>query len=159
MKVTEIFRNDGWWSNLYIVLDDKYRVHVRLFNEGKVDIQIDGVESVDEIIVELTNATYIKVDSSLLGNEYSIPNDLEDLTLLLTLSEYPAYNGYTGTYEGLVKKIEDGEIASLYKKDEYAINKYGAKEQFNKYGEDVASFINDAFILAHKVALSMIKGE
>jgi len=161
MKVTEIWRNDGCYSNMYIELNDKYRVKIRLFNECEVSIQINSVNSVEDRIIQIFNTSRIEIDSSsisLINKEFNLPDDKEQLNIILSdVCRIPNYGDFSGTYADALKKIK-----SFYKRDDYAMKKYDVEAVFEKYGKDIETFVNNAFMLAIEVVVSMMmenKGE
>jgi len=154
MKITEIWRNDGWWSNLYIVLDNKYRVEVRLFNEGTSDILLETVESNDDMIIQIDDTSCINIDSNIIGREYNLPNNLVRLENMIYSCQYPNYDEVSRSLKEVIGLVKQGNM-NLFQIDEYEVKKNNATQMFKKY-PDIERFVNDVFLLAHEVVMGMI---
>ena len=157
MKITKIWRNDGWYMNMNVVLDNKYRVEVRLFNEGTSDILIETVECNDEVVIQLCDDSYIEIDSSIVGNEYNLPDNLVRLQHMFYSCEYPEYDKVERSLEEVIELVKQGKM-NLFKVDEYEMKDNNTTMMF-KSGKfkDIERFVNDVFLLAHEIVVEKVR--
>jgi len=154
MKITGIWRNDGWWMNMHIVLDDKYKIDVRLFNDGTADILIEDVTDTDALLIQIDDTSCINIESDIIGKEYSLPDNLDELESMIFSCYNPDYGDLYCSYIDIIRIVNKTKM-NLFSIDKEDVETNKAKKLFEEY-PDIKELVNDIFHLAHHVVVKVI---